>query len=88
MTKAELTAESRSIWVCGKYPGQPVERETSRNEGSVKILVVPPHMPPLVHGAEVKLGIFVLDELDVHAHGFLDAVLNQFGNSNISDWPS
>ena len=36
----------------------------------------------------VRFGVFVLDGLEVHAHGFLDAVLNQFGDSGPHSAPS
>jgi hypothetical protein len=38
------------------------------------VLGVVLHRLPFVHCVEVKLGVFVLDRLEVHTHGLLDAV--------------
>jgi len=52
-----------------------------KNGGGIEILVVFLHVLgivlhclSLVHGVEIKLGVSVLDGLEVHVHGILDTV--------------
>jgi hypothetical protein len=54
--------------------------ETHKNQGGVEILIVLRHVfdvilsrLSLVHGVEIELGVVVLDWLEVHAQGLLDA---------------
>ena len=55
--------------------------ETHENQGGVEILIVLMYVLgivlrrlSLIHGVEVKLGIIVLDGLEVHPQGLLDAI--------------
>jgi len=52
-----------------------------KNQAGIEILVILLHVLGIigrrlsfVHGVEVEPGVIVLDGLEVHAHGFLDAV--------------
>jgi hypothetical protein len=54
--------------------------DTHKNQGGVEILVVLRHVfgivlcrLSLVHGVEIELGVVVLDRLEVHAQGLLNA---------------
>ena len=83
MTKAELTAENRPAWECVStlYDTVMSKAKTHEDQGGVEILVVLLHVLGVVfhclsfvHGVEIKLGVVVLDRLEVHPEGFLDAV--------------
>jgi hypothetical protein len=54
--------------------------ETHENQGGVEVLIVLRHVfgivlcrLSLVHCVEIELGVIVLDRLEVHAQGLLDA---------------
>ena len=74
MTKAELTAENRPACECGQHIiNRSTQRCTYEYQGGVEILVVFLHVFGIVlhrlsfvHGIEVKLGVVVLDWLQVH----------------------
>jgi hypothetical protein len=58
------------------------EAKTHENQGGVEILVVllhgfavELHCLSLVHVIEIKRGVVVLDRLEVHPEGLLDAIL-------------
>ena len=91
MTKAELTAEKRPAWGCGQRDvAIGGGAGANENQGGVEILIVLLHVLGVVlhrlsfvHGVEIDLGIIVLDGLEVHSEGLLDAILGQFVGPHI-----
>jgi hypothetical protein len=69
--------------------------DTHENQGGIEVLVVFLHVfgivfhcLSLVHGVEIELGVIVLDGLEVHPQGLLDAVRYQsVGPCNLSRDP-
>ena len=86
MMKAELIAENRPAWK-RSHNSRPHsdkgEAETYENQ-RVENLIVLLHVFGVVlrrllfvHGVEIELGVVVLDGLEVHPQGFLDAIWGQ-----------
>ena len=83
--KAELTAENRPAWEHGQRDmGVKGNAGTHKNQGGIEILIILLHVIgvvlhrlPFVHGIEIKLGVIVLDWLEVHPERCLNANWNQ-----------
>jgi hypothetical protein len=75
--RREQTSLGTQSTVCGDS----WNAETHENQGGIEILIVLRHVfgivlcrLSLVHGVEIELGVIVLDRLEVHAQGLLDAL--------------
>jgi len=67
-----------------------VVAETHENQGGVEIFVVVLHVLgivlgrlPFVHGVEIEFGVIVLDGLEEHPQGILDAISSKFYSSRL-----
>ena len=89
MTKAELTAENRPACKPGQRCRWRMETsETDKNQGGIEVFIVFVHVfcivlgrLSFVHGVEIEFRIIVLDWLEVHPKGILDAISRVSGVS-------